>query len=79
MADLDREHPQGITDIRKTQASTTQPGTPESGVNYHSVTSLRTRLAAISAGFYTAARLNQMTKNDMVYAVRVADDAAGIR
>lgn len=43
------------------------------------VAALRARLTALDAGFYTAARLNTMTKNDMVYAVRVADLASTVR
>jgi hypothetical protein len=46
--------------------------------NYGSVSALRTKLAADNAGFYTAARLNQMSKNDMVYAERTIADAGGI-
>ncbi len=39
---------------------------------------LDTRLAAINAGYYTAARLNAMTQNDKVYAIRLADDPTSI-
>ena len=35
--------------------------------------SMRNRLSAIDGGFYTPARLNSMTYNDMVYAIRLAD------
>lgn len=37
------------------------------------ISTMRTRLAAIDAGYYTAERLNEMSVNDMVYAIRVAD------
>lgn len=48
--------------------------------NYDSVASMKTRLAAISATSYTAARLNAMTVNDLQYALRVATaDSAGIK
>jgi len=40
---------------------------------------MRTRLAAIDSGFYTTARLNTMTRNDMVYAVRVNDYASTVK
>ncbi len=43
-------------------------------LNYTSVTALRTRLAAISGTTYTSAVLDQMTVNDMVFAVRMNDD-----
>lgn len=77
MADLETEFTLGYVDRRRTQATTGRVG--NEGANYLSVNDLRTRLAAINAAYFTAARLNQMTKNDMVYAVRLADDAAGIR
>jgi len=44
--------------------------------NYASVGALETRLLALGVA---QARINQMTENDMVYAVRLADDAAGVR
>jgi hypothetical protein len=43
-----------------------------------SITALRSRLAAIDAGYYTSARLDALTYNDMVYAVRVNDQAGSI-
>ena len=74
MVDLERENT--FVDKRRTQATaTTGLGTP---ANYASVDALRTRLAAADAGYYTAARLNQMTKNDLIYALRTIDDTAGI-
>ena len=42
------------------------------------IASLRRRLADIDSGLYTAAVLNGMTYNDMVYAVRVSDNAATV-
>lgn len=76
MADLEREYPLGFVDKRRTQSNTTTGlATP---ANYADTGSLRSRLAAINAGYYTSARLNNMTKNDMIYAVRVNDDAAGV-
>lgn len=47
--------------------------------DYVSVTALRTRLAAIDGTYYTAARMNTMTYNDMVYAVRLNDSASTIK
>lgn len=46
--------------------------------NYGSVGALRTRLAAINGTYYTAARLNTMSVNDMQYAVRLNDDPTTI-
>lgn len=64
-----------VTDKRQTQGLGTQAiATP---ANYASITSMRTRLLAIG-GVYTAAYLNGMTMNDMVYALRLSDDSAGI-
>jgi hypothetical protein len=69
-----------VVDKRQVQVGPTplltQPiATP---ANYASVQTLRTRLAAISATAYSAANLDVMTVNDMIYALRLADDAAGI-
>lgn len=52
-------------------------GTKDTGSNYNTVENLRARLIAIG-GVYTATYVNSMTVNDMVYAVRLSDDAAGI-
>lgn len=47
--------------------------------SYDAVSDMRTRLNTLSATSYTNARLDAMTVNDMVYALRVASsDAAGI-
>lgn len=43
-----------------------------------SIADMKLRLTAIDATFYTAARLNSLTYNDLVYAVRVADYAGSI-
>lgn len=65
-----------VVDKRQVQGAATQAiATP---ANYASVSSLRTRLAAINGALYTSAYLDTMTLNDMIYAVRLADDAAGI-
>lgn len=47
--------------------------------NLTSVATLKARLTALNATSYTAARLANMTVNDMVYALRLASaDSAGI-
>jgi len=47
--------------------------------NYDSVNEMRARLQVVAPGTYTNARLDIMTVNDMVYAVRVhAVDSIGI-
>jgi hypothetical protein len=47
--------------------------------NYASDGAMETRLAAANGTYFTAARLNQMTANDKIYALRTIDDAAGIK
>ena len=57
-------------------------GAPDVGLdndNMDNISAMRTRLAAIDGTFYTAARMNTMTYNDMVYAVRVADNPTTIK
>lgn len=76
MAVLERENVLGFVDKRVTQGSTGSPVT--SPFNFNSVAGLRSRLTAANAGYYTTARLDNMTKNDMVYALRTIDEAAGI-
>lgn len=86
MANVERENPLGYVDKRRNnrgQDLGNANGNPVSAgagdaSNYASVAGLRARLTAVNATYYTAARLESMTKNDMVYAVRLADDAAGI-
>jgi hypothetical protein len=47
--------------------------------NYDSITEMRARLQTVAPATFTVARLDLMTVNDMVYAVRVhAVDSAGI-
>ena len=76
MAQAQLGNPLGVTDKRSTQGNTTSPIGTEA--NYADVAALRTRLAAVAAGTYTATVLDQMTVNDMIYALRVLDDAAGL-
>lgn len=57
-------------------------GAPDVGLdmdNADTISTMKARLAAIDAGFYTAARLNSMTYNDMVYAIRRNDFATSIK
>lgn len=57
------------------QTNTSPLGTPAS---YLTEAALDTRLAAIDATAYSAQNLRIMNTNDKIYAVRVADDSAGI-
>ncbi len=47
--------------------------------DYATITGLRARLTAISAGTYTTAYLDKLTMNDMIYAVRLNDSPSTIR
>lgn len=67
----------GFTDKRRGRDQSS-PALSESA-NYQSVSTLKARLTALAPTSYTAARLNNMTVNDMVYALRLASaDSAGI-
>lgn len=77
MADSDLGELAGFVDKRRVKGQTGS-ALATSG-NYDSVGAMRTRLAAVNGAYYTTARLNSMTENDMVYALRQADDAAGIK
>ena len=77
MANVEVENSFGFVDKRRSRGETGATALVEDN-NYTNVFDLRTRLAAINAGYFTAAQLDRMTKNDMIYALRVASDAAGI-
>lgn len=47
--------------------------------NQVSIAAMRTRLAAINPNSYTQQRLDTMTYNDLVYALRVHDAAGSIK
>lgn len=47
--------------------------------DYATNTALKARLTTIDAGFYTVARLNTLTRNDLIYAVRLNDSPTTIR
>lgn len=66
-----------FTDKRRAAGYTnaTVLGTP---ANYVSEATLDARLTAIDSTSYSAERLRIMTTNDKVFAVRSADDSAGI-
>lgn len=79
MAQNDIEGILGLQDIRrgtKAGSDTLSLGTP---ANYADINHLKARLTAANGAYFTAARLNQMTKNDMVFALRAIDDAASIK
>ncbi len=47
-------------------------------LNYTSIQALRNRLSAVNAGYYTSQKLDQMSVNDMIFAVRSIDDRTTI-
>lgn len=80
MANNEREHNAGFVDIRRVQNDTA--GVLATSGTYDNTYTLRTYLAASTAhgaGFYTSARMDNMTKNDLVYAARLIQDAAGVK
>lgn len=64
----------GVTD----KSATTPDGTGFTDPDMATIDAMRARLTAISGTSYSAARLNQMTYNDMVYALRVHDSPTTI-
>lgn len=69
----------GDADSPPNLAGTNDPQVGFSDSDMLSIGALRTRLAAIDAGYYTADKLNEMTYNDMVFAVRQNDHATTIK
>ncbi len=80
MARNDISNPLGVQNVKKgSRAGSATHGNASSVyTNGADVSTLRTRLKAISAK-YTDAVLDNMTKNDMLHAVRLNDDAANIK
>ena len=56
-----------------------EPRRPFQDVNMLSIGEMRDRLTAIDSTFYSAARLNAMTMNDMVFALRTNDKPQSIK
>ena len=77
MADLDIDAPRGVVDKRRGRGFT-GASTLTSTANLDTVSTMKARLTAINGTSYSAARQASMTPNDMMYAIRLADDAAGI-
>lgn len=78
MADLDIEDPFGLVDKRRGRGTSGAHTLAEAN-NLTSVSAMKTRLTAINATKYSAARLASMTKNDMEYAIRLETaDSAGV-
>lgn len=77
MANLDVGNRQKVVDKRTGRGTSTNPVTSDASLK--DITAMRARLTAINAGYYTSARLDKLTKNDMLMAIRLNDDLAGIK
>lgn len=80
MADLQIGNKQGVAAVAGKNINggdDAQTGYNEGG-NATTIAAMRTRLAAINGSYYTAARMNSMTENDMLYAIRQNDHASTI-
>lgn len=74
MADLERGNPFGVQKV----ATDNRDGS-FIDASLATITSMKSRLQDIDSAYYTGARLNQMTYNDMVYALRLADNPTTVR
>lgn len=71
MADTDLENVLHIVDKRRGRGTTSTEAMAEIN-NMTSISAMRTRLTALNGAYYTAARLNNMTENDMIFALKDA-------
>ena len=78
MADAQTENILGVIDKRDTQGSNANPYSWTLLGNFRDIAAARARLTAISSSTYPAATLDKMTLNDMIYAIRIADEPAGL-
>lgn len=69
----------GFVDKRRGRATLGASPVLSNQGNYAGVAAMRTRLAAINGTYWTTARLNATNENDLTYALRLADDAAGVK
>lgn len=79
MANFDIGNRQKVVDKRAGRGTTTSSFLGWIDTHTRDVSAMRARLTAISGTTYTAARLNTMTENDMLYALRMSDDPAGVK
>jgi len=76
MAQSDNENQLGYVDKRRTPSDATNRVTTDA--NFADIGAMRTRLTAVSAVAYSSSNLDKMTRNDMVHALRLADESAGV-
>lgn len=78
MANATTRNPYGIVDKRRDVNSGTLAAAAAFATNTRDVTAMRARLTAINGTTFTSQRLDQMTVNDMVHAIRLNDEAASL-
>lgn len=69
----------GATNRSNMNGGTSTPPTALDIDTADNIAAMKTRLAAIDGTFYSTARLNTMTYNDMVFAIRTEDNASTIK
>lgn len=80
MANLDINDPIGVVDIRRGRGNTSATHLHAEIANETTIGGLRARLTALNSTSFTSDRLDAMSRNDMLYALRVhSTDAAGIK
>ena len=88
MADQQIGHPLGFAAVSIGNGGTNptnlngSTGNPDAGFDdddSDTIAALKSRLATIDATFYTTARMHTMTYNDLVFAVRTADNTTSIK
>ena len=77
MADLDISSGDYV-DKRTGRGITGTSSSSSEYANQATIGSLKARLTALDSTSFTAARLATMTENDMIYALRVRQESAGI-
>lgn len=70
---------EGDADSRSNLSGTDDPQAGFVDADLASISAMRARLTAIDGSYYDADKLNQMTYNDMVYAIRVNDHPSTIK
>ncbi len=78
MAQHDSEGVLGIVDKRRAVRAGSSSNNITNDANFADINAMRTRLTAISATAYSSANLDKMTRNDMVHALRLADEAGSV-
>jgi hypothetical protein len=78
MAQNDLDTGPGFVDKRRATRAGSATNSIATDANFADIGAMRTRLTAISATAYSAANLDKMTRNDMVHALRLADEAASV-